>query len=58
MGREPYIQALRTRPERNGDSESKYGRTMRYMLAIGGRIKQMERVGSSMQMVTSTGEIG
>ena len=52
------MQALRTRPERNGDSESKYGRTMRYMLAIGGEVKQMERVGSSMQMVTSTGEIG
>ena len=52
------MQALRTRPERNGDSESKYGRTMRYMLAIGGEVKQMERVGSSMQMAISTEEIG
>ena len=35
--------ALRMRPERSGDLESKSGRTMRYMPAIGEETRQRKR---------------
>ena len=58
MAKEQRMLALRMRPERSGDLESKSGRTMRYMPAIGEETRQTERGGFSMQMVTSTRATG